>query len=107
MKCFLLSLSAGVPVIGAEPELVELYSTHSGCSKLFEAAGVTMPPAVDEVHSLEQLTDHLASLITANLSVRRWLFKIDHYPRGRGFGEYRHTVSVLVSSWCSVLRCSR
>ena len=76
-----------MPVIGAEPELVELYSTHSGRDKLFEAAGVTTPPAVEEVHSLEQLIDQLASLITAHLSVRRWLFKIDHYPRGRGFGE--------------------
>lgn len=84
---FLIILCSDVPVLGAEPQLIELYSTHSGRSKLFADADVTMPPSAEDVCSLEQLIDLLASLITAHLTVRRWLFKIDHFPHGKGFGE--------------------
>ena len=88
---------SGVPVLGVEPQLANLYSTHSGRTKLFAAAGVAIPPSAEEVHSLEQLVEQLSMLVTAHLAVRRWLFKIDHYPGGKGFGEQECTIPMSSS----------
>lgn len=76
-----------VPLLGAEPSLIRLYSTYSGRQQLFSAAEVTTPPHIKEVYSVEQLLDGLSWLVVNFLSVRRWLFKIDHHVHGRGIGQ--------------------
>lgn len=78
--------SIDVPLLGAEPDLVKLYSTHSGRHQLFREGGVTTAPNIREIYSYEQLLDGLAVLILNNLQVRRWIFKIDHYIQGKGIG---------------------
>ena len=72
--------------MGAEPNLVSLYSTHSGRQQFFRDAEVATPPNVREIYSFEQLVEGLAILILNNLYVRRWMFKIDHHIEGRGIG---------------------
>lgn len=48
--------------------------THSDdCS-----ASVNMPPGEYDIYTFPQLHDSLAQLITDNLDVRTWLFKMDH-----------------------------
>lgn len=76
-----------IPLLGAEPDLVKLYSTHSGRHQLFREGEVTTPPNVREIYSLDQLLDSLAVLILNNLYVRRWIFKIDHHIQGKGIGK--------------------
>lgn len=44
------------------------------------------PPSVVDVFSADQLIEGLASLVVNNLTVRRWLFKIDDQIHGRGVG---------------------
>ena len=39
-----------------------------------------------DVFSADQLVEGLASLVVNNLTVRRWLFKIDDQIHGRGVG---------------------
>lgn len=37
---------------------------------------------------MTQLVEGLASLIVNNLTIRRWLFKIDDQTHGRGIGNF-------------------
>lgn len=73
-----------IPLLGVEPNLVYLYSTHSGRQQLFSDANITTPPNVREVYSFEHLIEGLAYLIVNNLLVQKWIFKIDHHVQGRG-----------------------
>ena len=49
---------------------------------------VSSPPSVVDVFSMNQLVEGLASLIVNNLTIRRWLFKIDDQTHGRGIGDF-------------------
>ena len=75
-----------IPLLGAEPNLVTLYSTHSGRQQFFRDGGIATPPNIREVYSFDQLVEGLAVLIVNNLYVRRWIFKIDRYIEGKGIG---------------------
>ncbi|ELT97689.1 hypothetical protein CAPTEDRAFT_178180 [Capitella teleta] len=73
-----------VPVLCPEPDIAQLYSTKSGSKRIFASAGVTVPPGEYDVYSLPQLQETLALLITENLEVSRWIFKLDDQFDGRG-----------------------
>ncbi|KAK3607906.1 hypothetical protein CHS0354_036732 [Potamilus streckersoni] len=73
-----------VPIFAPEPEVSHLYSTKSGCKRIFASAGVMMPPSEYDVYSLGQLFECLAQLVTENLLVKKWLFKLDDEFDGRG-----------------------
>ena len=76
-----------IPLLGVEPSLVTLYSTHSGRQQLFKDGEVATPPNVREVYSYERLIEGLSILIVNNLYVQKWLFKVDHYVEGKGIGR--------------------
>uniref|UniRef100_A0A1I8JM34 IQ domain-containing protein H n=2 Tax=Macrostomum lignano TaxID=282301 RepID=A0A1I8JM34_9PLAT len=73
-----------LPILCSEPEVTELYGTKSGAKRVFQAASVPTPPSDFDIYSSGQLQDCLAQLITENLSVRRWLLKMDTEFDGRG-----------------------
>ncbi|CAH1796248.1 unnamed protein product [Owenia fusiformis] len=74
----------GVPMLSPEPDIAQLYSTKSGCKRIFASAGVKAPPGEYDVYSLPQLNECLAQLVTEHLEVKRWLFKLDDEFDGRG-----------------------
>ncbi|XP_005098111.1 IQ domain-containing protein H isoform X2 [Aplysia californica] len=73
-----------VPILCPEPDVAHLYSTKSGCKRIFASANVETPPSEYDVYSLGQLHECLAQLVTENLGVQRWLFKLDDECDGRG-----------------------
>lgn len=49
----------------------------------FYSASVRIPPGEFDIYTFPQLHDSLAQLITDNLEVRTWLFKMDHEFDGK------------------------
>jgi len=44
-----------VPVLSPEHDVAHLYSTKSGCKRIFSSANVDMPPSEYDVYSLGQV----------------------------------------------------
>ena len=44
-----------VPILSPEPEVASLYSTKSGCKRIFASAGIEIPPSEYDVYSLGQV----------------------------------------------------
>ncbi|KAK5867320.1 hypothetical protein PBY51_011823 [Eleginops maclovinus] len=61
-----------------------LYSTKSGGKTIFTVAEVDVPPGQGDIYSLNQLHETLARLMTQNIDVQRWLFKMDSEHGSRG-----------------------
>uniref|UniRef100_A0A3Q2R0W2 IQ motif containing H n=1 Tax=Fundulus heteroclitus TaxID=8078 RepID=A0A3Q2R0W2_FUNHE len=72
-----------VPILGPEPAVSQLHGTKSGGRRMFSVAGVDIPPGQGDVYSLNQLHETLAELMTQNIRVQRWLFKVNVQRGGR------------------------
>lgn len=44
-----------VPILSPEPEVAHLYSTKSGCKRIFASASIDIPPSEYDVYSLGQV----------------------------------------------------
>jgi hypothetical protein len=89
-----------VPVLSPEPEVARLYSTKSGAKRIFSASGVVLPPGELDIYSLQQMYEILSQLIVDNLSVYRWLFKIDDEFDGRGIAYIDISQHLQCYVWC-------
>lgn len=76
-----------LPVLGSEPSISQLYSTKAGARRLFQDAGVSLPPHEADIFSQEQFITCLSLQVANNLLIRRWLFKLPEQIQGRGFGK--------------------
>ncbi|NWW82314.1 IQCH protein, partial [Climacteris rufus] len=74
----------GVPVLGPEPAVAQLYSTKSGSKRIFASAGVPTPPGEWDIRSEEQLLRALGQLVLEHSHVQRWLLKVDDEHAGDG-----------------------
>ncbi|XP_065912018.1 IQ domain-containing protein H-like isoform X2 [Dysidea avara] len=88
-----------VPILSPDPDISKLYSSKSGAKRIFASAEVLCPPSVVDVFSADQLVEGLASLVVNNLTVRRWLFKIDDQIHGRGVAYCDVTDHLKCYSW--------
>lgn len=45
----------GVPVLGPEPAVAQLYGTKSGIRRIFSSSGVSIPPGHADIYTLQQV----------------------------------------------------
>uniref|UniRef100_A0A8C4TAN9 IQ motif containing H n=1 Tax=Erpetoichthys calabaricus TaxID=27687 RepID=A0A8C4TAN9_ERPCA len=74
----------GVPILGSAPQVAQLYGSKSGSKRLFSGAGVPVPPGAYCIYNQQQMYEVLAQLVTSNLEVKCWLFKMDNECGGWG-----------------------
>uniref|UniRef100_A0A8C3G8P9 IQ motif containing H n=1 Tax=Cyclopterus lumpus TaxID=8103 RepID=A0A8C3G8P9_CYCLU len=95
----------GVPILAPEPAIAQLYSTKSGGRRIFTEAEVDLPPGQGDIYTLNQLHGTLARLMTQNIHVQRWLFKMDSEHGGRGTA-YCDTCHLSCYNW-ALQECHR
>ncbi|KPI84671.1 hypothetical protein ABL78_6265 [Leptomonas seymouri] len=73
-----LASQLNVPLLSAEPHIVQVYGSKSGCRRLLEAADVLTPPGAAQLRSRNDLIHALTSLILEHCDVTRWLIKLEN-----------------------------
>lgn len=79
-----VSMRLNIPLLGPDDRLSTLYSSKSGCKRIFAAAQVNMPPAAYDIYSKDDCFQALTRLVIRYPNVKRWLFKMDDEFGGRG-----------------------
>lgn len=79
-----LSIRLAIPIMCGEPTKQNLYSTKAGAKKIFQLADVPTPICSVDIYDENEFIKSLAQLISKNLYVATWVFKIDDEFAGRG-----------------------
>lgn len=79
-----LSMILKIPILGGDPYKTALFSTKSGCRRIFSAATIPTPPGAFDIYEEREFMATLTRLIAKNLLYDTWIFKIDNEFNGRG-----------------------
>lgn len=79
-----LASQLNVPLLSAEPRIVQSYGSKSGCRRLLEAADVLTPPGAAQLHTRADLLHALTTLILDHRDVSRWLVKLENEFASQG-----------------------
>ena len=66
-----------VPLLSAEPVIVEYLKNRSYIKKIFMDAQINIPIGAHDIHSQDDLLISLSRLISSNLDVNRWLIRLN------------------------------
>ncbi|GMH84334.1 hypothetical protein TrVE_jg5934 [Triparma verrucosa] len=72
-----VALSLSIPVLAPKLETFQRFATRSGAKRCFMAADVSVPVGAHDIYDEEDFVVALCKLISSNLDVKRWMFKID------------------------------
>ena len=78
-----IALSLGIPMYGNDPRLADLGS-KTGCRRLFAECDVTHPLGAEDLHSLDEVTDAIAEMLTTRPSIRQVIVKTNEGASGSG-----------------------
>ena len=78
-----IALSLGIPMYGADPRLADLGS-KSGCRRLFAECHVTHPLGAADLHSLEEVTDAIDSMLAERPTISQAIIKTNEGVSGAG-----------------------
>lgn len=78
-----IALTLGIPMYGADPRLYELGS-KTGCRRLFAEEGVPHPLGAEDLHSLDEVTEALLSMLAARPDVTEAIVKTNQGVSGAG-----------------------
>lgn len=87
-----LALALGVPLLGPDPDIAQLFRSKSGSKRAFALADVNIPPGAHDLYEEEEVLIALSKLVAAHPHVERWLLKVDDETGGRGLAylDTRH-----------------
>jgi len=84
-----LAVALGVPLYGADPDLLWL-GTKSGCRKVFREAGVPLPDGFEDLRSVDDVVGALVELKARLPTLRRAVVKLNDGFSGEGNALFRY-----------------
>lgn len=72
-----------MPILSGNPDTM-YFSHKSGAKRIFAQADIPMPIGAHDIYNEKDFYDNLTKLISNNLYVNTWIFKIDDEFGGRG-----------------------
>lgn len=78
-----LALLLGIPIYGADPKFVR-YGTKSGCRELFRNVGVAHPRGLENLHTVPEIVDAIASMRRDKPTIREVMLKLNEGISGEG-----------------------
>ncbi|HEY6681901.1 MAG TPA: peptide ligase PGM1-related protein [Propionibacteriaceae bacterium] len=78
-----IALTLGIPMYGSDPQLADL-GTKTGCRRLFAAEGVQHPLGVEDLHSFEEVTDAVVTMLQERPSMSEVIVKLNEGVSGAG-----------------------
>lgn len=78
-----IALTLGIPMYGADPRLYEL-GGKTGCRRLFAEEGVPHPLGAEDLHSLDEVTEALLSMLAARPDMTEAIVKTNQGVSGAG-----------------------
>jgi hypothetical protein len=78
-----IALTLGIPMYGADPRLADLGS-KTGCRRLFTECDVVHPLGVEDLYSLDEVTDAIGDMLAIRPSISSVIIKTNEGVSGTG-----------------------